>query len=126
MIVWSCSNVLCSVYSTIFLQISYYCGDLGDVSTFALYLVRFHLDCYKMFLFSFYTFQFFWQMASLSGVTFDNYIFERLNMILLLEIIPEPSGPEPPRRLGHSEYKKMLQKDIAAYWQSHFLYKIFL
>ena len=43
-------------------------------------------------------------MASLSGVTFDNYIFERLNMILLLEIIPEPSGAEQPRRLGHTPF----------------------
>ena len=79
-------------------------GSGKDVSPFALYLARFNSDCYKMFLFSFYTFQFFWQMASLSGVTFDNYIFERLNMILLLEIIPEPFGAEQPRRLGHTPF----------------------
>ena len=70
-------------------------------------------------------------MAGLSGVTFDNYIFERLNMILLLEIIPEPATELPVQGAivaiaTHSEYKKMLQKDIAGYWQSHFLYKIFL
>ena len=82
-------------------------GSGKDVSTFALYLARFHLDCYKMFLFSFYTFQFFWQMASLSGVTFDNYIFERLNMILLLEIIPEL-----PWRLGHTNSPFGIQENV--------------
>ena len=46
-------------------------------------------------------------MASLSGVTFDNYIFERLNMILLLEIIPEL-----PWRLGHTNSPFGIQENV--------------
>ena len=64
-------------------------------------------------------------MASLGGVTFDNYTFERLNMILLLEIIPEPAAGSTrlPTRNTRKCYKKILLRIGKAIFFTKYFYR---